>query len=150
MIRYVKGDIFTSEAQVLVNPVNCEGVMGKGLALQFKRYYPFNFDIYKEACETGYLRPGTILPVKLGLDRCIVNFPTKDKWRRPSRIEYITMGMAALYNYTEENDIMYMAMPTLGCGLGGLHWPTVRDLIEHYFKYSSVYVDVYDNSAFPI
>lgn len=124
MIKYVKGDIFTSEAQVLVNPVNCEGVMGKGLALQFKQRYPLNFDIYKEACETGYLRP--------------------------SRLEYITSGMAALYNYTEENNIMHMAMPTLGCGLGGLYWPTVRDLIEHYFEYSSVYVDVYDNSAFPI
>lgn len=121
MIKYVSGNIFDSKATALVNPVNCVGVMGRGLALEFKKRYPENFRIYAEACARGEVRPGRILVVPP-----VINFPTKRHWREPSRLEDITAGLQALRSVLGDS----VAIPPLGCGLGGLPWPQVRNEIE--------------------
>ena len=131
MIRFAKGSIFDSGCEALVNPVNCVGVMGKGLALQFKQRFPTNFASYAKACRAGDLVPGRMHLFDTGsqLPRCIVNFPTKRHWRDASRLEDVAHGLAALAGVIAANDIRSIAIPPLGCGLGGLPWPDVRALI---------------------
>lgn len=129
------GDLLKADAQALVNPVNCEGVMGKGLALAFKQTFPANFKAYKRACNTGVVVPGRMFVVELHADcqanpRWIVNFPTKRSWRNKSRIEDIASGLDSLVVDIETRDITSIAIPALGCGLGGLDWNDVRPLIE--------------------
>ena len=134
-IRY--GDICEAETEAITNPVNCVGVMGKGLALQFKRHYPANFTAYVEACRSGTLRPGQSFLFDHGegaLPRWIVNFPTKRHWRDPSTIDDIVAGLATLMVQIEERGIRSIALPPLGCGLGGLDWHTqVEPLIRETF-----------------
>ncbi|WP_218163807.1 macro domain-containing protein [Actinomadura madurae] len=122
------GDLLRDDAQALVNPVNTAGVMGKGLALQFKRAYPDNFTAYAKACAEGRLHPGEILCVPVD-DRWILNFPTKRHWRSKSRLEDIGTGLEALACLLDERHITSVAIPPLGCGHGGLAWTTVRPLI---------------------
>lgn len=130
MIRYTKGDIFISGADCLVNTVNCEGYMGKGIAYQFKMRYPNNNANYEEVCRAGRLRPGQILPyVENGTT--IINFPTKDLWRRPSKMEYIQSGLDALIKELPKLNVKTIALPPLGCGNGGLDWQEVKNLIEN-------------------
>lgn len=142
MIRYCTGDLLESDADALINTVNCKGVMGKGLALQFKKKYPSNFKIYKDACTSGYLRPGKMLTVKED-GKYIINFPTKDDWRNRSKIEYIEEGLESLLNEIEEHNLKSIAIPPLGCGNGGLDWLTVHKLIEDSFKNLDPSVEVY-------
>ena len=132
--------MFDSKAEALVNTVNCEGYMGKGIAYQFKQRFPENDKKYVEKCRTGELRPGTILCVSEG-DRIIVNFPTKDKWREPSRIEYIIDGLKSLKKEIEEHHIKSIAIPPLGCGNGGLLWDEVKKYIVNELQ--DVESDVY-------
>lgn len=120
-----------SGADALVNPVNCVGVMGKGLALEFKKRFPYNFKVYQEACESGQMQPGKMLVVPLGgkptlASKCIINFPTKRHWRNPSRMEDIEAGLMDLAHVVFDNNIASVAVPALGCGLGGLSWLEVR------------------------
>lgn len=128
MIVERTGDLLRDDAQALVNPVNTAGVMGKGLALQFKRAYPDNFTSYAKACAEGRMRPGEILCVLVD-DRWILNFPTKRHWRSKSRLEDIEAGLDDLVRFLNELDIGSVAVPPLGCGHGGLKWPTVHSLI---------------------
>ena len=130
MIRFAQGDIFAQGVEALVNPVNCVGVMGKGLALEFKRKFPLNFQAYREACGRGELRPGTLLVHDNGREnpRYIINVPTKRHWRDRSRLEDVDAGLAALAQWMEEERTGSAALPALGCGLGGLPWPEVREL----------------------
>lgn len=128
MIVERAGDLLRDDAQALVNPVNTAGVMGKGLALQFKRAYPDNFTAYAKACAEGRLHPGEILCVPVD-DRWILNFPTKRHWRSKSRLEDIGTGLEALARVLDERHITSVAVPPLGCGHGGLAWTTVRPLI---------------------
>lgn len=128
MIRFQDGDIFRQKAEALVNPVNCVGTMGKGLALEFKRRYPRNFQLYQAACRRGELRPGTVLTVPEG-DRLIVNLPTKRHWRDPSRIGDVRSGLQALAEEVRAKGIKSLAVPALGAGLGGLPWEEVREVI---------------------
>ena len=137
-----------SSAEALVNTVNTVGVMGKGIALQFKQAFPHNFNVYKHACDNGQLTSGKILAVKdrellLG-ERLIINFPTKSHWRSPSTYEYIESGLIALVAYLRENPVKSMAMPALGCGNGGLDWYKVRPMIEQHLSALDLAIWVYE------
>ena len=132
MVRETTGDIFESGAAALVNPVNCVGVMGKGLALEFKKRFPRNFECYNDACAVGMLRPGKVHVVPAWSEahpHYIINFPTKRHWRDRSRIEDIEAGLADLVRVIDEYAIDSVAVPALGCGLGGLVWSEVRQRI---------------------
>lgn len=134
MIRYMQGDILQAEAEALVNTVNCVGVMGQGIALQFKKAFPDNYKAYREACRRGEVRPGRMFVYKttgLAQPRYIINFPTKRHWRGRSRLEDIEAGLAALVDEIRSRNIRSVALPPLGCGLGGLNWNQVRPRIEH-------------------
>ncbi len=132
MIEYKQGDILQSDAEALVNTVNCVGVMGRGIALQVKNAFPGNFKDYAAACKRGEVQPGRMLvheTDQLG-PRWIINFPTKRHWRGKSRIDDIEAGLIALVQELRARDIRSVAIPPLGSGLGGLDWREVRPLIE--------------------
>lgn len=132
-----KGDILRADADALVNTVNCVGFMGRGIAAQFKRAYPANFKAYARACEHGDVVPGRMLITETGEltgPKFIVNFPTKRHWRANSRIEDIEAGLKTLVAEVADRRIRSIAVPPLGCGLGGLDWVEVRPLIERAFE----------------
>lgn len=126
-----KGNIFNSSCEFLVNPVNCVGVMGKGLALEFKNKYPLNFEVYKKACDNASFNIGNLLIVYEN-NKFIVNFPTKKHWRNKSDLEFIKIGLEELKVAIKEFNIKSIALPKLGCGLGGLDWNEVFDLIKDF------------------
>src|SRR5947208_5266012 len=133
MIEFRSGDILKSEAEALVNAVNCVGVMGRGIALQFKNAFPENFKAYAAACKRGEAQPGRMFVFGTGQltpPRYIINFPTKRHWRGKSRIEDIQAGLADLVEVVRTRNIRSIAVPPLGSGLGGLDWAEVRPLIE--------------------
>ncbi|HJA65738.1 MAG TPA: macro domain-containing protein [Candidatus Mediterraneibacter cottocaccae] len=130
MIEYTKGNMFESGADCLINTVNCEGYMGKGIAYQFKMRFPENNKSYVKACRSGRLTVGKVhWYTEDGIT--IVNFPTKDKWREKSKIEYIENGMDSLIELLPELKVKRIAIPPLGCGNGGLNWRDVRGIIEN-------------------
>lgn len=131
MIEYRKGNIFESGAYALVNPVNCVGIMGKGLALQFKNQFPENFKLYKQLCDEGGLQPGKLLLVEES-DHLIINFPTKRHWKDKSLIEDIDTGLKVLAQQIIKKKIQSIAIPALGCGLGGLEWDQIKTLLNLY------------------
>ena len=136
MIVLTKGNLIEADAETLVNTVNCDGFMGKGIALQFKQAYPENFKVYERACRAGEVEPGRMLVFPTGSlinPKYIINFPTKRHWREKSRIHYITAGLRALIEETRRLRIGSIAVPPLGCGLGGLDWREVRPMIEKAF-----------------
>lgn len=139
MIRYTSGDIFESKCQVLVNPVNCVGVMGAGLALQFARRYPEMRRRYEHLCRWRLFHIGTLWTYK---DK-VLCFPTKKDWRDPSELSYIEAGLANLAHSYGARGITSIAFPKIGCGLGGLDWELVRDLIEEYLGPTALDVEVY-------
>jgi O-acetyl-ADP-ribose deacetylase (regulator of RNase III) len=134
-LYFKKGDLFAEPAEALVNTVNCVGVMGKGVALEFKRRWPDNFRKYKQACDAKMLRPGMLYTHQVGDmfsasgPKFIINFPTKNHWRADSKIEYIETGLDALVDVLRRSGITSVALPPLGCGNGGLKWEEVRPLI---------------------
>jgi O-acetyl-ADP-ribose deacetylase (regulator of RNase III) len=133
MIRLVEGDILKAEAEAIVNSVNCVGVMGRGIALQFKNAFPDNFKVYAAACKRGEVQPGRMLVYDTGeltTPRYIINFPTKRHWRGKSRMEDIDSGLIALVEEIRKRGIRTIAIPPLGSGLGGLNWAEVRPRIE--------------------
>ena len=131
MIRFTTGDLFASGCQALVNPVNCVGVMGRGLALQFRHRFPANYEAYRHACARREVQPGRcfVSDAGAGSARFVVNFPTKRHWRDRSRIEDVAAGLDDLAGILRRRVIGSVAIPPLGCGLGGLPWPAVRSLI---------------------
>mgnify|MGYP006362722897 FL=1 len=140
MIRYIKGDIFKSPAQVLVNTVNTVGVMGKGIALEFKKRYPDMFDAYRDVCDKRQLKVGSLM-LYYEPDHWVLLFPTKEHWRRPSQIDYIEKGLQKFRDTYAEKEIASIAFPRLGCGNGELSWSDVRPLMEKYL--SDLPIDVY-------
>ena len=133
MITYRTGDILSETADALVNTVNCVGVMGRGVALQFKRAFPDNFKEYAARCKRDQMRPGTVFVFETGTvvpPYYIINFPTKRHWRGKSRIEDIESGLESLVREIRSRGIRSIAIPPLGSGLGGLHWPNVRHRME--------------------
>jgi O-acetyl-ADP-ribose deacetylase (regulator of RNase III) len=136
MIRYTTGDILGAEAEALVNTVNCVGIMGRGIALQFKQVFPANFKAYAAACKREEVQPGRMFVFDTGeltFPRYILNFPTKRHWRGKSRIEDVKTGLVALVEEVRARGIRSIAIPPLGSGLGGLDWSQVRPLIEQAF-----------------
>lgn len=138
MIIINKGDIFDQNTQAIVNPVNCVGVMGKGLAKQFKEKYPENFHAYKTMCDKGKVQIGQMFVLHNAVlrykDPIIINFPTKDHWRNDSKMEYIDSGLESLRLMVGLMNITSIAIPALGCGLGGLDWNEVKLKIVDAFR----------------
>lgn len=137
MFEYKTGDILAEDAEALVNTVNCVGVMGRGIALQFKNAFPDNFKAYEKACKREDVRPGRMLVFETGQltsPRYIINFPTKRHWRGKSRMEDIEAGLADLQKVIRETGIRSIAIPPLGSGLGGLDWTEVRPRIEEALR----------------
>lgn len=137
MIELTQGDILRADAEALVNTVNCVGVMGRGIALQFKKAFPENFKRYKAICDKKELQPGKMFIYDLNRlynPRYVVNFPTKRHWKDKSRMEDIEAGLQALVEEVRKREIHSVAIPPLGCGLGGLCWTDVRAKIEKAFQ----------------
>lgn len=136
MIEFKTGDILAEDAEALVNTVNCVGIMGRGVALRFKRAFPENFKAYERACKQGQVEPGRMFVFDTGRlthPRYIINFPTKRHWRGKSRSEDIEAGLDALVAEIRRRGIRSIAIPPLGAGLGGLPWAEVRPRIERAF-----------------
>ena len=130
------GNLLDADTQALVNPVNCVGVMGKGLALQFKQAFPANYAAYRAACGRGEVQPGRMFVTETGAQtgpQFLINFPTKRDWRSASRLDDIETGLTALVAEVEARDIRSLALPALGCGLGGLDWEAVGPRIVNAF-----------------
>ncbi|MFI0791457.1 macro domain-containing protein [Micromonospora rubida] len=133
MIEVGRGDLLTAEVEALVNAVNTVGVMGKGIALQFKHAYPDNYAIYRAACKAGKVELGRMLVFDSGRQghrRYVVNFPTKGHWRSGSTLADVRAGLVDLVRVIRDRRIESIAVPALGCGNGGLSWDEVRPLIE--------------------
>ena len=133
MIETGTGDLFDANVDALVNTVNCVGVMGKGVALQFKRRYPAMYDAYKVACARGEVRLGHMdvhETQQMAGPRLIINFPTKGHWKAKSRLSDIERGLDALLRVIDDHGVASIALPPLGAGNGGLYWPDVRRVVE--------------------
>ena len=142
MIRYVKGNIFNSQMETIVNPVNCVGVMGKGLALEYKKRYPALFLSYKSACARKLIIPGRVY-VSRQQDKKVLLFPTKDHWKDPSKYEYIDSGLSYFAKNYKDLNIQSCAFPRIGCGLGGLDWEKVKSLLEKHLGDLDIEIEVY-------
>lgn len=143
MITYVKGDLLQGPARVLVNTVNTVGVMGKGIAKDFKNIYPEMFRQYQSLCERRMFNVGQLWIYKTP-HKWILNFPTKENWRRPSKMEFIEAGLQKFISTYAEKGISSIAFPALGCGNGELDWETqVRPLMEHYLKNLPIDIFIY-------
>jgi O-acetyl-ADP-ribose deacetylase (regulator of RNase III) len=134
MIRETRSDILTADVDTLVCPVNTVGVMGAGLAKQFRLAYPAMFDDYAGACRRGEMLLGSVRVYRTGSasPRFIIGFPTKKHWSQPSRVGFISTGLLSLRQTIEQFGVTSVAVPALGCGLGGLNWPEVRSLIYQH------------------
>ena len=133
MIHFKTGDILTEDTEAIVNTVNCVGIMGRGIALQFKKSFPDNFKAYADACKQEAVQPGRMFIFETGQTtnpRYIINFPTKRHWRGASRMEDIESGLSTLVEEIKNRNIRSIAIPPLGSGLGGLDWAQVRPRIE--------------------
>ena len=154
MLQLIKGDILKADAEALVNTVNCVGVMGRGIALQFRKAFPENFKAYKSACDKKQLHPGKMFVYDMNRfqnPRYIFNFPTKRHWKGKSKIEDIESGLEALVQEVSKRNIRSIAIPPLGCGLGGLDWTQVKQIIEKVFNaLSSVHVLLYEPAGAPV
>jgi len=150
MIKKTKGNLLESSAEALVNTVNLQGVMGKGIALQFKKAFPYNYKEYKKACVESNIGIGklhyTIDETLHGGKKVIFNFPTKTSWRKPSEYAYIEKGLQDLVRLIEELKIESIAIPPLGSGNGGLKWSNVLSLLYKYLDPLEVLVEIYEPS----
>jgi O-acetyl-ADP-ribose deacetylase (regulator of RNase III) len=145
MIVFKDSDLFHDDADAIIVTTNCVGVMGKGIALQSKEKYPYNYDRYKQYCNQGYMKPGTIFPYLESTEKkpnWIINFATKDHWKNPSQIIWIKRGLEQLQNFMLVSEVRSLAMPPLGCGNRGLKWDDVKRIIvdwhnywNHYYKF---------------
>ena len=151
MLEFVKGDFFDFDADIRINTVNCVGVMGAGVALAFKNKYPEMFKDYVKGCKSGELKPGNPIAWSngdmffKGIE--IINFPTKDHWRRPSKYEYVESGLRWLAHYLKDKENKIVTLPALGCGHGGLEWEKVRKLIANHLKNSPAKILVFEPSS---
>lgn len=137
------GNLFESQAKTLVNTINCVGVMGKGIALDFKKRYPDMYDEYVSMCSSGIIRPGTPYVYQDLYGTSILNFPTKDHWRSPSKLSYIVSGLAWFREHYHEYGITSIAFPPLGCGNGGLSWEIVGPIMYDNLKDLPIDIEIY-------
>ncbi|MDO4229694.1 MAG: macro domain-containing protein [Capnocytophaga sp.] len=151
MITYLQGNIFESDAQVLINTVNTDGVMGKGIALQFKNNFPNNFKAYRKACKENAVQVGKMFVTEdenlIYGKKIIVNFPTKTTWRKPSEYIYIEEGLKDLVKIIKEKNIKSIAIPRLGAGNGGLDWEEVKKMIEQHLSHLDTAIYIYEPTA---
>ena len=154
MIETTSGDILAADAEALVNTVNCVGIMGRGIALQFRKAFPDNFKAYEAVCKRGELQPGKMFIFETGSltnPRYVINFPTKRHWKGKSQLADIESGLKALVSDIRRLGIHSIAIPPLGCGQGGLDWAEVRPRIEHAMAaMSEVRVLLYGPAAAPV
>lgn len=147
-MKYITGNMLEAETEALVNTVNTVGVMGKGIALQFKERFPVNFKIYADACKKGRMQVGKMLVVKentLSGERLIINFPTKTEWFKKSQYSYIEDGLKDLAKVIEEYKVKSIAIPPLGCGNGGLKWEKVKPMMDKYLgQLSNVAIQIFE------
>ena len=137
MFELTRGNLLDADVEAVVNTVNTEGIMGKGIALQFRKAYPENYEAYRKACKAGEVRPGHMFVFDrntLTPPRYIINFPTKRHWRHKSRMEDIEAGLVALVAEVRRLGIRSIAVPPLGSGLGRLPWPEVRRRMQEAFE----------------
>jgi O-acetyl-ADP-ribose deacetylase (regulator of RNase III) len=150
MIQYLEGNILDSNAMALVNTVNLVGIMGKGIALQFKKQFPINYKLYQKACNEGTIGIGKLFVTKeqtmFGV-RTIINFPTKTDWRKPSEYSYIEAGLDDLVRVISDYSIESVAIPPLGAGNGGLNWEVVKGIIERKLSSLTIQIFVYEPTA---
>jgi O-acetyl-ADP-ribose deacetylase (regulator of RNase III) len=148
MIHYTKGNILDSQAQALVNTVNTVGIMGKGIALQFKRAFPNNFKAYENACKRKEIAIGKMLVTKdsnlSSGEKIIINFPTKKDWRKSSEYTYIEEGLNDFLRVIETYQIKSVALPPLGAGNGGLEWEKVKQILERKLSSLNINISVYE------
>jgi O-acetyl-ADP-ribose deacetylase (regulator of RNase III) len=148
VIEIATGDVVDADVEALVNTVNCVGVMGRGVALRFKQAFPTNYREYRAVCDRRELRPGRMFVHATGRitnPHYVINFPTKDHWKGRSQIGYIDDGLAALVEEIRRLDIHSIALPPLGCGLGGLDWDVVRPKIEKALQHlTDLHVVLYE------
>lgn len=147
MLKIMSGNLLESKCYALVNTVNTVGVMGKGIALQFKNEFPHNYKVYRGVCKSRQLQIGNLLTVidrslLLG-ERLIINFPTKTHWQSPSEYTYIEQGLIALANLIAEERIQQIAVPALGCGNGGLDWLIIRKMILKHLEPINTFIEIY-------
>lgn len=151
MILFKTGNLLDSDAAALVNTVNTDGIMGKGIALQFKNMFPNNYKQYLLACKANKVQIGELfVTVDESLysgKKVIVNFPTKTSWRKPSEYLYIESGLKALRSWIEMEQVSSIAIPPLGAGNGGLDWPRVREMITHVLSDIETEIQVYEPTA---
>lgn len=138
----VTGDLLQSDSQALVNTINCVGVMGKGIALSFKKTFPDNFKQYRKACEEHRVVIGKMF-VTSESNQIIINFPTKEHWRNPSQLKWIDDGLNDLLNVIDYFKIHSLSLPRLGCSNGGLSWSVVRPLIYEKLKHVQCDIKIY-------
>lgn len=146
MLIYHRTSIFESPAQTVVNTVNCVGVMGKGIAAEFRHRYPDMYDEYRNICTRKLLEPGKLWLWKAA-DRWVLNFPTKRHWRNPSRLEWIEMGLKKFVAEYDRRGITDVSFPRLGCGNGGLDWEEVRPMMDAYLSDLPITVYVHDHQV---
>ena len=144
LITFCHGNLFDSEAQALVNAVNCVGIMGKGIAAAFKKRYPAMFQDYAARCKRGELKPGKPYPFSDPSGIIILNFPTKDHWRNPSRLDWIVAGLDHFAAHYQDWGIRSIAFPALGCGAGGLEWAEVKPLMVEKLGALDLAVEIYE------
>jgi O-acetyl-ADP-ribose deacetylase (regulator of RNase III) len=153
MITLTRGNLLEDKVEAIVNTVNCVGVMGKGIALQFKQAFPENFKVYARACKKNEVRQGKMFIFSTDSfvnPKYIFNFPTKNHWRGKSKIKDVETGLADLAEEIRRLKIKSIAIPPLGCGYGGLKWADVRHLIENTFKdLPEVEVHLYEPKGAP-
>ena len=137
------GNIFESKAKTLVNTINCVGIMGKGIALEFKVRYPQMFENYLELCKQGKVKPGIPYFYNDLYGNSILNFPTKDHWRSPSKLSYIVDGLNWFRSHYKEYNIESIAFPPLGCGNGGLKWDLVGPIMYTMLKDLPLNIEIY-------
>lgn len=144
MITYKQGSLFDGNEQTIVNTVNCVGVMGKGIALEFKKQYPDMFTKYKSFCDRKMLNIGDLY-LYTSPDRMILNFPTKYHWRNKSKLSYIEDGLKKFVDTYKDKGITSIAFPLLGCQNGGLDWESqVKPLMESYLSdLNDIYIVIY-------
>lgn len=143
MIILKEGNIFESNAKTLVNPINCVGVMGKGLSLAFKQKYPKMFINYQKFCSKNLIKVGILYPYSIDGEIRVLNFPTKKHWRHKSKTEFIEEGLKYFVNNYERLNITSIAFPPLGCGSGGLDFKFVYPIMEKYLKDLTITIEIY-------
>ena len=142
-LKIITGDMFASRLQTIVNTINCKGVMGAGIALRCKQLYPEVFTDYKERCNAKSVSVGEPYLYRRVQQPWVLNFPTKNHWRTPSKLQYITDGLRYLAAHYEEWGIISLAFPALGCGNGGLQWSEVGQEMYHVLKDFAIPIEIY-------